>query len=158
MPEALQEAYLDKKKWAECVKTPEFRGFLGVLEEENMKAHLLYEDCFNEVGRILNEIPVKNFVKGYRAEVIEKSFDELKFAYRSTTSHIFKRIHENKKINSHTRNKIKLRLFCCHMVNRIFNRKEVTENFPYFAKWLAVHKVVYPHAFDFYHFKQWIHE
>ena len=90
-----------------------------------MKAHIMYEDSFNEVSGIINDIPIKNFDKGYKLEVKEKVFDELKLPYRSTTSYIFKNIHENKNINSHVRNKIKMRLFCCHMINRIFNRKEV---------------------------------
>jgi hypothetical protein len=158
IPEALSEVEIDKKKWSECVKTPEFKGYIAILEEENMKAHLLFEDVYNEVGHVLGEMPIKNFEKGYKPEVHEKSFDDLKFAYRSTTSHIFKSIHENKKIHSHTRNKIKLRLFCCHMINRIFNRKEAGDNFPYFNKWLAQRKIQYPHAFDFHYFKQWIHE
>lgn len=68
-------------------------------------------------------MPIKNFEKGYCLQINEKSFDELKFSYRSTTSFIFKTIHENKKIDGHLRNKIKIRLFCCHMINRIFNRK-----------------------------------
>jgi hypothetical protein len=88
-----------------------------------MKAHIMYEDTYNEVNGILSDMPIKNFDKGYKPTVIEKVFDELKLPYRSTTSYIFKHIHENKNINSHVRNKIKMRLFCCHMINRIFNRK-----------------------------------
>lgn len=88
-----------------------------------MKTQLIYEDTYDEVKNILQQIPIKNFEKGYKLEISEKSFDELKFSYRSTTSYIFKSIHENKKIDSHLRNKIKMRLFCCHMINRIFNRK-----------------------------------
>lgn len=93
------------------------------MNEENMKTHILFEDTYNEVAAVIDQIPIKNFDKGYKLSITEKTFDELKFAYRSTTSYIFKIIHENKKIDSHTRNKIKMRLFCCHMINRIFNRK-----------------------------------
>lgn len=81
-------------------------------------------------------MPIKNFRKGYSSQVTENSFDELKFCYRSTTSYIFKSIHENKRIEGHLRNKIKMRLFCCHMINRIFNRKEISNNFPHFINWL----------------------
>jgi hypothetical protein len=58
-----------------------------------MKAHLLFEDTYNEAGNVLSEINIKNFEKGYKPDVTEKTFDDLKFAYRSTTSHIFKAIH-----------------------------------------------------------------
>ena len=81
-------------------------------------------------------MPIRNFEKGYTLNIVEKTFDELKFSYRSTTSYIFKSIHENKKIDLHLRNKIKMRLFCCHMINRIFIRKEIPNNFPHFISWL----------------------
>lgn len=123
-----------------------------------MKTQILFEDTYNEVAAIINEIPIKNFDKGYKLAITEKTFDDLKFAYRSTTSYIFKIIHENKKIDTHTRNKIKMRLFCCHMINRIFNRKEVKEHFPSFMNWLAKKKYQYPHTFDMTYFKKWIYE
>lgn len=66
IPEALSEVEIDKKKWSECVKTPEFKGYIAILEEENMKAHLLFEDVYNEVGHVLGEMPIKNFEKGYK--------------------------------------------------------------------------------------------
>lgn len=31
-----------------------------------MKAHLLFEDTYNEVGNVLSEITIKNFEKGYK--------------------------------------------------------------------------------------------
>ncbi len=48
---------------------------MSLLEEENMKAHLLFEDTYNEVGNVLSEITIKNFEKGYKPEVTEKTFD-----------------------------------------------------------------------------------
>ena len=51
-----------------------------------------------------------------------------------------------------------MRLFSCHMVNRIFNRKEVLDHFPFFAQWLKKNKIDYPHTFDFVYFKRWIYE
>ena len=44
------------------------------------------------------------------------------------------------------------------MINRIFNRKEVSDNFSYYIDWLNTRKITYPNAFDFHYFKQWIHE
>jgi hypothetical protein len=51
-----------------------------------------------------------------------------------------------------------MRLFCCHMINRIFNRKEISDHFPFFIKWLKTKKIEYPHTFDFIYFKKWILE
>lgn len=58
-----------------------------------MKAHLMFEDTYSEITIVLQDMPIKNFEKGYKLTVDEKSFDELKFSYRSTTSYIFKSIH-----------------------------------------------------------------
>ena len=96
---------------------------MNTLQEETYKYHFLYEDTYSLLQDVIQHMPIKNFDKGYTPTVIETKFDQLKFSYRSTTSYIFKSIHENKKIDSHLRNKIKLRIFCCHMINRIFNRK-----------------------------------
>ena len=42
MPESLGEVNIDSKKWHECMKTAEFKKFVSKMEEENMKAHLLF--------------------------------------------------------------------------------------------------------------------
>jgi hypothetical protein len=51
-----------------------------------------------------------------------------------------------------------MRLFCCHMINRIFNRKEIANNFPHFIAWLKSKGIHYSHTFDFVYFKKWILE
>lgn len=53
----------------------------------------MFEDVYHEAGNVLSEMPMKNFDKGYKMIIDEKTFDEMKFAYRSTTSYIFKSIH-----------------------------------------------------------------
>jgi hypothetical protein len=34
-----------------------------------MKAHIMYEDTYNEVNGILSDMPIKNFDKGYKPTV-----------------------------------------------------------------------------------------
>ena len=51
-----------------------------------------------------------------------------------------------------------MRLFCCHMINRIFIRKEIPNNFPHFINWLQNKGIKYQHTFDFIYFKKWILE
>ena len=53
----------------------------------------MFEDTYSELAIVLKDMPIKNFEKGYRQTVDEKTFDDLKFSYRSTTSYIFKSIH-----------------------------------------------------------------
>jgi len=44
------------------------------------------------------------------------------------------------------------------MINRIFNRKEIKDHFPFFMLWLENKKYQYSHTFDFTFFKKWIYE
>jgi len=74
-PEALADADIDKLNWKKCTKTPEYKAMVTLLEEENMKAHLNFEDVYSEVGHVLGEMPIKNFGKGYKPEVTEKTFE-----------------------------------------------------------------------------------
>lgn len=122
MPECLADANIDQKSWEECVKTEYYQKCVNKLQEEQLKSQFTFEDTYAQIQDVIQHMNIKNFEKGYSLNITEKKFDELKFAYRSTTSHIFKTIHENKSIEPHLRNKIKMRLFCCHMINRIFIR------------------------------------
>ena len=128
------------------------------LQEEQLKSQFAFEDTYVLIQDVINNMPIRNFQQGYSLDISEKSFDELKKSYRSTTSYIFKVIQDNRKIDPHLQNKIKMRLFCCHMVNRIFERGDIAKNFPYFVDWLKRKKIKYPHAFDFVYFKRWILE
>ena len=60
-PEALLDADIDKLNWRKCTKTSEYKAFVTLLEEENMKAHLMFEDVYSEVSHVLGEMPIKNF-------------------------------------------------------------------------------------------------
>lgn len=44
------------------------------------------------------------------------------------------------------------------MINRIFIRGEIENNFPYFNEWLQKKNITYQHTFDFVYFKKWILE
>lgn len=40
-----------------------------------MKTHYLYEDTYTQIGGIIQKMPIKNFDKGYKLEITEKTFD-----------------------------------------------------------------------------------
>lgn len=60
---------IDGKRWIECTKTPEYKKFLGKLEEENMKAHLMFEDTYSEANVVVKDMPIKNFERGYKLTI-----------------------------------------------------------------------------------------
>lgn len=74
------------------------------------------------------------------------------------TMHLFRVIQNCQNMNKHLQYKIKMRIFCCHMINRVFMRQNIERNFPFFVQWLKVNKIKYKHSFDFTYFKRWILE
>jgi hypothetical protein len=114
-----------------------------------------FEDTYAQILPIVGQIRIRNFSDKFTPNITETEFEQFKVAYRSTTSHVFKLVHENKTIESHLKNKIKMRLFCCHMINRIFDPTEIETNFQYYIKWLVRNGLPYE-RFDFVNFKKWI--
>lgn len=72
------------------------------------------------------------------------------------TSYLFKKIHETDKLTNRQKNKMKMRVFCCHAINRIFKRSSINNHFPQFSDYLKQNKIEYPQFFDFYHWKKWM--
>lgn len=131
---------------------------LSKLQDEQLKNQFAYEDTYTLIQSIIHQMPINGFEQGYKLEIKEKDYNEFKFGYRSVTVHLFKVIQKCKNINTHLQNKIKLRIFCCHMIKRIFTRANIHRNFPYYVQWLQVNKIKHHHSFDFTSFKRWILE
>lgn len=51
---------------------------------------------------------------------------------------------------------MQMRIFCCHAINRVFKRNEVSENFPYYISWLKKNKISYDYSLDLVYFKKWV--
>jgi len=66
IPETLTETGISEAKFTQCTKTVEYKKRVNKLNEEVMKTQILFEDTYNEAASILNEIPIKNFDKGYK--------------------------------------------------------------------------------------------
>lgn len=127
----------------------------------NIKSHQMcgleeFDDTYCQLYPIQNQINIKYFADKFTRNVPENSFEDFKVSYRSTTSYLFKLIHENKNIDSHLKNKIKIRLFCCHMINRVFDRAEMDTNFEYYARWIKSNGLDGSGKYDFANFKRWI--
>jgi hypothetical protein len=48
-----------------------------------------------------------------------------------------------------------LKVFCCHMINRIFDQNELDTNFEYYVKWLNTDPRSSQSKLDFCNFKKW---
>jgi hypothetical protein len=92
-----------------------------------------------------------------------KSFGEFKEPYRLVIGHVFAKAHKNITEDIHIRSQLKLKLFICHVINRVFNKEHNEGIFVHFDNYL---KKVYlkekvlvqkdRQDFNFKHFRHWI--
>ena len=153
MPNEFKDYKLEK--WAKFASSPEIKILVERSKEELLKGEMDFEDTYTKLKDVKSSIKIKSFADKFTDSAEEKDFESFKIPYRSTVSFFFKLLHENKSINSHTKNKLKLKLFCCHMINRIFNQNEIGNNFEHFVKWLSTnHPSV--STLNFTKFRQWV--
>lgn len=82
-------------------------------------------------------------------------FKSYKEAYRLVVGHAFYKAHKMI-INSSLKHKIKLKLFCCHVINRVFDKSYVHELFKFYYEWLE--KKNKPMMMNLNYFEEWIEE
>jgi hypothetical protein len=63
---------------------------INKLQEEQLKSQFTFEDTYSQIQEVIENMPIKNFGKAYTQMIGEKTFEDMKFPYRSTTSHIFR--------------------------------------------------------------------
>lgn len=81
-------------------------------------------------------------------------FSDFKQSYRLVVGHVFSKAHKQIAENISLRSQIKLELFCCHLINRIFQKEYRREIFSHYFDWLrTVHR---EKKFSFVTFKEWI--
>ena len=64
----------------------------------------------------------------------EMEFKSFKEGYRLVVGHAFYRAHKMIK-DEKLKNKVKLKLFCCHAINRVFDKGNVKDIFGYYFDW-----------------------
>ena len=81
-------------------------------------------------------------------------FSDFKQAYRLVVGHVFSKAHKEISDNIGLRSQIKLQLFCCHLINRIFEKEYRKEIFVHYFDWLKLSQR--ERKFSFVSFKEWI--
>jgi hypothetical protein len=92
---------------------------LGVYISKNMKENNIYKlgDYFN---------------------IKAAKFADFKESYRLVVGHVFSKAHKEIAENIVLRSQIKLELFCCHLINRIFEKEYRKEIFMHYFEWLRL--------------------
>jgi adenine-specific DNA methylase len=81
-------------------------------------------------------------------------FTQFKEPYRLVVGHVFSKAHRAMSEKVLQRSQVKLGLFCCHLINRIFEKEYRSEIFTHYFEWLKVAKR--PGKFEFGSFREWI--
>ena len=63
-----------------------------------------------------------------------KNFNDFKEPYRLVVGHVFAKAHKNITEDVHIRSQLKLKLFICHVINRVFNSDHNEGIFSHFYK------------------------
>ena len=72
-------------------------------------------------------------MEGFNTEI--QNFSVFKQGYRNTVGKVYEDVH--KRIPEGTkRAQFKFKVFCCHLINRVFKIGAKRENFPYYNEWV----------------------
>jgi hypothetical protein len=66
----------------------------------------------------LKKNPIPNFAATFNAKA--KKFADFKEGYRVVVGYVFSKAHKNISEDLILRSRLKLKLFCCHVINRVF--------------------------------------
>jgi hypothetical protein len=73
-------------------------------------------------------------------------------AYRNTVGKVYEEVHRKFADNSYERAVLKLKVFICHIVNRVFSGNSVNEAlWPYYFAWMKKNSIEY--SAKYYDFK-----
>ncbi len=64
-----------------------------------------------------------------------KSFNDFKEPYRLVIGHVFAKAHKNITSDIHIRSQLKLKLFICYVINRVFNKEHNEGIFVHFDQY-----------------------
>ena len=132
MEELALKYYLDKVSICILEENSSSNGRSANMVEKLKKYQI--EDS-TSLSTNISQVGIKKFSELFSL-TSSNEFKSFKEAYRLVVGHAFYRAHkciENYKL----KNKIKLKLFCCHVINRVFDKGYVHELFKYYYEWLC---------------------
>lgn len=86
-----------------------------------------------KVNGYKNELKkIERFSDGLNIEI--QNFSEIKQGYRNTVGKAFEKVHQGVS-DEKTKAQLKFRIFCCHLINRVFNSGMKEDLFKNFCEW-----------------------
>lgn len=125
-------------------------------KEPNKNRHKEMQHAVEKLGSFMSKNMKENNIPRLADYFSQKAtkFSDFKESYRLVVGHVFSKAHKEISENISLRSQIKLQLFCCHLINRIFEKEYRKEIFGHYFDWLKLtHK---EKKFGFGTFKEWI--
>ena len=102
----------------------------------------------------MNRVGIKKFSEVFNSN-LSTDFKNYKEAYRLVVGHAFYKAHKMI-TESKLKNQIKLKLFCCHVINRVFDKAYTPELFKHYYDWTQDKKK--PRSLNLSNLMEWIKE
>ena len=87
-----------------------------------------------------------------------QDFSKFKVGYRNTIGRVYEEVHRKYPENTQERAGLKLKVFLCHIINRVFSGPFNSSLFPHFAAWNKKSKGRTPKAYDFRSLEDWMEQ
>lgn len=97
---------------------------------------------------------IDKFEDGFTTNI--EDFVNFKMAYRNTVGKVYEEVHRKLADNLQERAALKLKLFFCHIINRVFSGTVNPAIFPYYLAWLKKNNMRVPYRYDFGSIEEWI--
>jgi hypothetical protein len=101
--------------------------------------------------------PIDKFEDGFNTNV--EDFTVFKMAYRNTVGRVYEEAHKKLADNLHERTILKLKLFLCHIINRVFTGSVNSSIFPHYSAWVKRSGLkISDRFYDFGSIEEWIRQ
>lgn len=117
-----------------------------------------------KLGRLLQQLKelkepkeaIPNFEEGLSTKY--QDFTKFKMGYRNTIGRVYEEVHRKYPENTIERASLKLKVFLCHIINRVFVGNLNATLFPHLVSWIKREKGKVPKTYDFRLIEEWIEQ
>lgn len=149
----IMRIFLNEKFMSQFVKEQPESKLAKEIKERSQTLDEELRAVFKVLTSLQSELKIEKFKDGFNLEV--QDFSSIKEGYRNTVGKAYECI-QKRVTEPNKRAQLKLRIFCCHLINRVFKMEWKRETFPYFMEWAKELKKGSKKNFDFGLFEKWI--
>lgn len=149
----IMRIFLNEKFMSQFVKEQPESKLAKEIKERNQAFDQELRAALKVLTSFQSELKIEKFKDGFNLEL--QDFSSIKEGYRNTVGKAYECI-QKRVTEPNKRAQLKLKIFCCHLINRVFKMECKRETFPYFVEWAKEYKKASKKNFDFGLFEKWI--